>query len=288
MFGKDKTKNIVDLAKEFDETQSNAEPSPRGDLRPNPTAEGSVPEVNHIKDALSSLLENVQSKNTFTDFNLPSLGKFYPGYDKETIGVRPLKFSDEKRIQQSAAGDRALDALNSVLASCLSGPNFMELTIPDKLYCIYRLRQLSYGSTYTFPEKCEGCNHENEINYELSSMKINYLETASQDSVTVTLPDSGKTAVVKTLRVKDEDKMTSLKDIIQSLPGWIERIEEHKDRNIINLFVEGTTVRDVAALRKAIYSPSYGMDTSHDYFCTECGKKNELNVGINANFFFTS
>tara|TARA_R110000823_G_scaffold80961_1_gene184120 strand:- start:73 stop:432 length:360 start_codon:yes stop_codon:yes gene_type:complete len=119
-------------------------------------------------------------------------------------------------------------------------------------------------------------------------MKINYLETASQDSVTVTLPDSGKTAVVKTLRVKDEDKMTSLKDIIQSLPGWIERIEEHKDRNIINLFVEGTTVRDVAALRKAIYSPSYGMDTSHDYFCTECGKKNELNVGINANFFFTS
>ena len=288
MFGKEKPKNIVDLAKEFDETKQNAEDTPSGDLRPNPTAEGSVPEVNHVKDALASLLENVDSKNTYVEFNLPSLGKFYPGYGKQTVGVRPLKFSDEKRIQQSAVGDRALDALNTVLASCLQGPNFMELTVPDKLYCLYRLRQLSYGSTYTFPQKCESCDKENEINYELSSMKVDYLETSPEEGTTVTLPDSKKTAVVRTIRVKDEDKMSSLKDIIQSLPDWVERVEEHKDRNVISLFVEGTTVKDVAVLRKAIYSPPYGMDTEHDFFCSECGKKNVMNIGINSNFFFTS
>jgi len=287
MFGKDKTKNIVDLAKEFEESGP-AEANPSGDLRPNVPADGSVPEVNVVKDALASLLENVQSKDTYVEFNLPSLGKFYPEYEKQTVGVRPLKFSDEKRIQQSAAGDRALDALNSVLASCLSGPNFMELTVPDKLYCLYRLRQLSYGSTYTFPQKCEGCKVENEINYELSSMKVDYLEGEVDDTVTVLLPDSKKTAVVKSLRVKHEEKMSSFKDIIQSLPDWIERIEEHKDRNIISLFVEGTTVKDVAALRKAIYSPPYGIDTEHNFFCSECGTKNTMNIGINANFFFTS
>ena len=287
MFGKDKEKNIVDIAKDFEASSPTPEPD-SGDYRPPVAADSSVPEVTHIKDALASLLENVETKDTYVEFNLPSMGKFYKGYDKETIGVRPLKFSDEKRIQQSAVGDRALDALNAVLASCLRGPNFMELTIPDKLYALYRLRQISYGSTYSFPQKCESCKKENEINYELSSMKVDYLAGSPEELLTVVLPDSKKTAVVKSLRVKDEDKMTSMKDVIQTLPDWIERIEEHKDPNIISLFVEGTTVRDVAALRKAIYSPSYGMDSEYNFFCQDCGTKNEMNIGINANFFFTS
>ena len=158
MFGKKEEKSIIDIAKEFEDNTSNPETP-----APNPT-DKSVPEVTHIKDTLASLLEHVKDVNTFVEFNLPSLGKLYHDYDKETVKIRPLKFADEKKIQQQAAGDRALDALNSILASCIEGPKFKTLTIPDKIYCLYRLRQLSYGSTYTYPLKCDACTKENEVN----------------------------------------------------------------------------------------------------------------------------
>ena len=54
------------------------------------------------------------------------------------------------------------------------------------------------------------------------------------------------------------------------------------------MFIEGTTVRDIAALRKAIFTPSYGLNPTTDWECGKCGVQNTETIGINSNFFFSS
>lgn len=281
MFGKDKEKSIVDLAKSF-EVQGKEERS-----LPTP-ADATVPQVSELKDAVASLLENVKNVDSFVEFNLPSLGKMYRDYDKQTVDIRPLKFSDEKKIQQASQGDRALDALNHVLGSCIKGPDYEELTIPDKLFCLFKVRQLSYGSDYKCPVTCDSCKKDSVLTYDISSMKVDYLEGDMESETTVFLPDSKKTAKVKVLRVRDEPSMQSMKQVIESLPNYILEVEGQTDRTVISMFVEGTTVRDVANLREAIFTPGYGMDPETEWICDSCSAKNIDTVGVNANFFFTS
>jgi len=281
MFGKDKEKSIVDLAKSFEGQEKGEKPLPT-------PADATVPEVSEIKDAVASLLENVKNVDSFVEFNLPSLGKMYSGYDKQTVEVRPLKYSDEKKIQQAGQGDRALDALNHVLSTCIKGPKYEDLTIPDKLFCLFKIRQLSYGSEYKCPVVCDSCKKDSILNYDISSMKVDYLEGDMESETTVFLPDSKKTARVRVLRVSDESSMQSVKQLVESLPQYILDVEGQTDSTIISLFVEGTTVRDVANLREAIFTPSYGMDPETEWICDSCAAKNIDTVGVNANFFFTS
>jgi len=284
MFGKDKeSKNIVDLAQEFEEGKTEASPT----APPSP-ANSTVPQVSEIKDAVASLLENVKNVDSYVEFNLPSLGKMYSDYDSDTVKVRALKFSDEKRIQSGSQGDRALNALNNVLADCIQGPAYKDLTVPDKLFCLYKIRELSYGSKYEYAVDCDSCSHETSLGYQLSSMKVDYLEGDIESETTVILPDSKKTARVSALRVVDEPNIQSIKQVIESLPDYILEVEGITDKTIISLFLEGTTVRDVAALRKVIFSPSYGLNTDTDWICDKCGAENSQSIGINSNFFFTS
>ena len=119
-------------------------------------------------------------------------------------------------------------------------------------------------------------------------MKVDYLEGDIESETTVTLPDSKKTARVAALRVVDEPNIQSIKQVIESLPDYILEVEGVTDKTIISLFLEGTTVRDVAALRKVIFSPSYGLNTDTDWICDKCDAENTQSIGINSNFFFTS
>ena len=185
-------------------------------------------------------------------------------------------------------GDRALDGLNTILASCLKGPVYNELTLPDKLFALFKLRQLSYGSEYPLEATCEKCAHKNQITFQLSSMEVNYLEDSMSDATTVFMPDSKKTAVVGVLRTKDEDAMSDIKDIIHSLPTYVKSVEGITDPHVISLFLEGTTVRDVGAVRTAIFSPPYGISQKSEYNCDKCMEKNDLLVSVNANFFSPS
>tara|TARA_R110000851_G_scaffold185448_5_gene334733 strand:- start:134 stop:985 length:852 start_codon:yes stop_codon:yes gene_type:complete len=283
MFNKDKKKNILDLAQEFDESGSNdaqgAPPSP---------VDASVPQVSVVKDTVASLLENVKNVDLFVEYNLPSLGKLYEGNPEETVKIRALKFSDEKLIQANSSGDRALKALNQVLATCIQGPSYEDLTIPDKLFCLYKIREMSYGSKYVYPVKCESCSDETNLDYELSAMKADYLEGDYDTETTVLLPDSKKTAIVKVLRVSDEEDIASIKQIVEALPNYVLEVEGITDRVILSMFIEGTTVRDIAALRKAIFTPSYGLNPTTDWECGKCGVQNTETIGINSNFFFSS
>jgi len=284
MFKKE-NKSIVDLAKDFEEKNERNEVD---QLKPPSPADSSVPETTHIADQVNSLLENIQGIHNYVDFNLPSLGKAYPNYGKETIGIRPLKFSDEKKIQSLAAGDRALDGLNEILKDCLEGPDYSELTLPDKLFALFKLRQLSYGSEYPLEAECEKCSHKNSIKFQLSSMPVNYLEDSMSDMTQIYLPDSKKTAIVKVIRVRDEEGISQLTDIINSLPRYVVSVEGITDQNVISLFLEGTTVRDVGLVRTAIFSPPYGIVQDSVFKCDACGAENQANVSINANFFSPS
>jgi len=274
--------SIIDIAKGFEGGQPKNPDMPRNPMKDN------VPEQTLVQDQLNGLLENIDTSQMWVEFNLPSKGKPYVNYEKDTVFLRAMKFADEKKLQKALIGDRSKDALNVVLAGCIKGLDYGQLTLPDKLYVMFRIRQLSYGKDYPLDTVCKGCGTKNELHYDLSKMSLRFMEESYQEHCTVELPDSKKTAYIKPIRAKDEESLPSAERIMDALPLFISRIDNVNEEMVIKRFLEQTTIKDVNVLKAAIFSPEYGMEQFHKFNCNFCNVQNEMAIGLNENFFTTS
>ena len=74
---------------------------------------------------------------------LPSRGIGYPeGMNKVTI--RNMTFEDEKILSESTPDQ---DVVNLLLTRCVDNLDPDILYAPDKIYLLYKIRELSYGAT---------------------------------------------------------------------------------------------------------------------------------------------
>tara|TARA_R110000737_G_scaffold338475_1_gene359527 strand:+ start:68 stop:910 length:843 start_codon:yes stop_codon:yes gene_type:complete len=274
--------SIIDIAKGFEGGQPKNPDAPRNPMKSN------VPEQTLVQDQLNGLLENIDTNKMWVEFNLPSKGKPYVNYEKDSIFLRAMKFSDEKRLQKALVGDRSKDALNVVLAGCVKGIDYGQLTLPDKLYVMFKIRQLSYGKDYPINTTCKGCGTKNELIYDLTKMSLDFMDETYQEHCTVDLPDSKKTAYISPIRAKHEESLPSPERIMEALPSFITRIDNVSEEMVIKRFLEQTTIKDVNTLKSAIFNPKYGMDQAHKYNCDFCNVQNDVNIGLNENFFTTS
>jgi hypothetical protein len=153
---------------------------------------------------------------------------------------------------------------------------------------MFKIRQLSYGKDYPLDTVCKGCGTKNELIYDLSKMSLNYLDESFQEHCTVELPDSQKTAYVTPVRAKHEEMLPSSDRIMDALPSFITRIDNVNDEMVIKRFLDQTTIKDVNALKTAVFSPKYGMEQVQKFNCDFCNAQNEVGIGLNENFFTTS
>ena len=282
-------KGIVDMMKEQGLKATHAPPlqSPVAKAAaPNP--EGRVTDNDNINAVLEGLLENVTEKKGWVSVKLPSLGKCYPNYNTDSVRIRPFTFEDERNLRIAARDNEGNDAITTLLDNCVDGIPVQALTIFDKNYVLFKLRELSYGSNYPIVGKCDTCGTNNTLRLELSSLPVSYFEEDYEEYSKVFLPDSRKNAIIRFPRVNDEPNLDTPEKLVDGINRFVTSIEGVTDEAIIFAFIRKTTVKDVTILRNKIFDLSLGYENEIIYPCGGCQRDNKTTLTLNENFFSVS
>ena len=279
-------KGIVDMMKE-----QGLEPVSSPPIQP-PAA---APPVEHrptdndaINATLDSLLENVSAKTGWSSIKRQSLGKCYPNFNNDSIQIRPFTFEDERNLRLAARDNEGGEAITNLLDTCIEGIPTQALTIFDKNYVLFKLRELSYGSNYPITGKCDTCGTNNTLRLELSSLPVSYFEGDYEEYTKVFLPDSQKNAIIRFPRVSDEPHLNTAEKLVDNINRFVVSVEDVTDEAIIFAFIRKTTVKDVTVLRNKIFDLSLGFESEIVYPCGGCQRDNKTTLVLNENFFSVS
>jgi len=272
-------KGIVDLVNEYQQ----GGPAPEMISMSSPeTAKG-----NDIQSKLDALLEHVGGKDTWIPIKLPTLGKPYEGYGSDQVTIRAFTFEDERSLKQIGEASSPEEAMKTLLQSCIQGIAINALTIADKNYLLYKIREISYGSRYTIEGSCNSCNTLNKLNLELSALDVSYMEDYSE-RLTVHLPDSKKTATIRMPRVSDEPFINTVEKLMDNISRFVVDIEGIDDDKVIYAFLRKTTLKDVVTLRNSVFNLDCGYEKDVLFECVKCRTDNKTVLGLNENFFTVS
>ena len=286
-------KSIIDLASskaqhpKRDNLAGEGESTPQ---RPSPASDASLQGSNKSKEmqeVMDSLLENVTGKTGWVSVQLPSNGVL-KDYNSDTVEVRPFTYEDERNLRSISQGGDAMAAMSALIKGCVRGVDPENLVIQDSTYVFFKLRALSYGNTYPIVGDCVSCGAKNELVVELDKLVNTPLDPNFEEPFPVVLPDSGKTAYIKLPRAKHESFLESAGKITENLWRFVDKIEEHSDRMIIQTFIKKTTVRDIDTLRTAILKSDFGLDTNVHFVCSQCGEHSQVILPLTQDFFSAS
>ncbi len=278
-------KSIIDLAREA----GNAPEAPM-----NPRSEQPVPqqqvntqqEDTSLKDTLASLLEKVEQKIAWMSIDLPTAGVFTNGIG--SVEIRPFTFEDEKILRSIKNATDGANVINTLITRCTKNLNFHELALADKNYILFKLRELSYGSTYDIEAECNSCGTGNKLTVELDKLPVNYATVEDSRTTKITLPDS-EVEVEYTIPVATDEKFLQNADgIMDNLWRFVKSIGGHKERMIIQGFISKTTAKDVTVLRNSIFNTNFGLQTRVNFICSECSADSVIELPINEGFFDVS
>ena len=244
--------------------------------------------MDDTKDKIvDELLSKVHSTNAWYKVKLPSLGNLYSNFESDTVEVKPITYAIEKQIRHALKSGNT-NVVDMMLEACSKPLPIDVLTVPDKMYLMYKIREFSYGSAYPLKSECTKCGEENSLNLELSGLKVKYLDETYEEYCALELPDSKVSCVIKPLRSSDINDLADSKDANEGLFEHIVSINDIKDKMIITKFIERTTIKDVSRIREKLFSQSYGLDTKVNYFCDDCMHKNHMELGFSEHFFSAS
>ena len=279
-------KGIVDMMKEQGLEPVSSPPihSPAA----TPPVEHRPTDNDAINATLDSLLENVSAKTGWSSVKLPSLGKCYPNFNNDSIQIRPFTFEDERNLRLAARDNEGGEAITNLLDTCIEGIPTQALTIFDKNYVLFKLRELSYGSNYPITGKCDTCGTNNTLRLELSSLPVSYFEGDYEEYTKVFLPDSQKNAIIRFPRLSDEPHLNTAEKLVDNINRFVVSVEDVTDEAIIFAFIRKTTVKDVTVLRNKIFDLSLGFESEIVYPCGGCQRDNKTTLVLNENFFSVS
>lgn len=268
--------------------------------------------INNIPKQSAISAYNMQPKNTYQcpteTFELPSKGFFYPSTNPASKGEIELKMMTacEEDILTSQKLIKNGTVLYKLLDKLIVTPGIVldDLLFSDFNTLIYYVRRVAYGDNYDFTIKCPSCdmNQKESINLSVFNIKeINYdaLERGV-NSFTYVLPKANRTIMFKLLTVADNKKIESeikaLSKVTRSgidplittrLKYSIISIDGKSDLNSINRFVNNELLSiDSLALREHISSLTPTLDTSYDFICQNCGYESDMEMPIEAGFFW--
>lgn len=230
---------------------------------------------------------------------LPSKGRFYNGIISEKKGdilIRPMTLKEEnifttKRLLKNG------QAIDMVLRNCIKTPgiNTAELLSSDRVFLLFFLRAISYGTKYTIKTKCPSCGEDNDDQLEIMSLEVKEPPTALTDPFPVTLPMSKLKMEMRLSRGKDESELLknsslgnlesnqAITERICSLIVSMEGVNPDSYKNKLDNLIGG----DVSHIRQTLSAIDFGYRIDKDNYCTKCNSKYEIALSINENFFRT-
>jgi len=239
---------------------------------------------NLTQEEVDRILENLPTELE-TDVNLPSRCKFYSLPDPASpVTVRPMTFEDEKAIATIKKSDR-MNPINYLLAKCVGNLNISDLILMDKLYLLYKIREVSYGTEYKAIITCPKCESDSEVNVDISKLLVNEVPDDLTDPRKIHLPVIKKDTTIRFPRLKEEKYLDFFDKKSVQFWRFVEDIDGNRDKKVIAKVLEKLPLTDMHLIISEITKPDYGLDSKINFICGECEGESVVNVPIGENFF---
>lgn len=240
---------------------------------------------------------------------LPSEGKFYPEshplHGQDSIEIRQMTTAEEdilsnkSLLQKGTAIDKFLER---ILIDSKVGPQ--DLLIGDKNAVLIQSRIDGYGSDYTTQVACPVCTTRQKVTFDLQECTT---PTEVQELDSVIRNESGNFVItldndwvveVKPLTGDDENKIVKLGSnkkkaglaetaIQDQLNIMIVSVSGHTDRGTIAKAVSHMTGKQSRFIRDTYKKVVPNVEMRSDFECRECGTTTEMDVPLNAEFFWS-
>lgn len=245
------------------------------------------PEVTSDKqDAVDKILEFLPPE-VEVSVDLPSKGKFYNLIDPTaSVTVRPMTFDDEKAIANTKKGK--VDPVNLLLSRCVNNVNVKELILMDKIYLLYKVREVSYGSDYNALITCPKCFVESEVKVDLARLNINEVPDDMTNPREVELKKIKKKAMVRFPRLNEESFMSLDSDKNSQFWRFVESIDDCSDKQVISEVIKKLPLSDMHTIIQEITRMDYGIDPKINFICFECEGESIVDIQLGENFFTES
>jgi len=236
------------------------------------------------QQTLDSILENLPIE-VETEVSLPSKCKFYSLPDPASpVSIRPMTFEDEKSIATINRSDK-INPINYLLGKCVINLNVNELLLMDKLYLLYKIREVSYGPEYKASITCPKCLSDSEIKIDISKLLLHEVPDDLTNPRTINLPILKKDVTLQFPRLRDEKYLNILEHKNIQLWRFVENIDGYTDKQIISKVIEKLPLKDMHLLLSEITKPEYGLDSKINFICGDCESETVVDIPIGENFF---
>ena len=253
-------------------------------------------------DEISQMFEFV-APTEFVD--LPSKGKFYaqghPLYNQDVIEIKYMTAKHEDILTNRSLLKKGV-ALNRLINELIVNKNISgdQLLVGDRNAIMIHARATAYGRNYETSVACPSCNNKSKQNFDLFDPNIYHGEigenvTALENgNFIIKTPHSEIDVEVQLITGKEEtimiknysDKKKDHSMISDQLRLIIVGVKGHKDKNIINYFIENAPANETRFIRNTFTNLSPDLRIVGDFECPSCGHEQELEVAFGADFFW--
>lgn len=178
--------------------------------------------------------------------------------------IRPLTTKEEKVLY----GGFSQENLNRILNEIVSEPEGFDadkLIPADQVYLNYKMRIVTYGSSYKVDLQCQSCGILNkEVIVDLDSLEVTYLDENFKQPIEITLPRSQDKLHINPLLTAE--RLDLIRSRSEKLSGDL-KVPRHENEYILRLCyyivkVNDEVVEDPEENRQYVESMQ-GMDSTY-------------------------
>lgn len=248
-------------------------------------------------------VDKFAKRTLIRQLTLPSQGKLYPNLPTGQVRVAAISSREDKLL--AGSGNSTTSKLDLMLdrlidAGALS-PNDMLLV--DRLFCLFHIRSLSYGDTYTFEYRCSACGRKQDMTVDIMiDLAVTPAPEDFKEPYEVVLPHSRLNLGLRYFRGSDEQAVAqfAMKNAGAPLdegdPAFFYRLSRHiatiNGRPVAAIgcaeaveLVQNLEGPDTLAFRRALNGVPFGIALTKSVACTACGEREEVGIPFTSEFF---
>jgi len=243
---------------------------------------------------------------------IPSRGAYpkgHPLHEKETLEIYYMTAKDEDILSSEALLKKGV-AIERFIENVIVDKNInpKSLLTGDRNAIIIAARSSGYGNAYETSVTCPKCGSKSTEVFDLDNPKIKEtiyendelnLGRGGDGYFFTQMPQSKYVVKFRLLTGKDEIEMVESKlkkkkrkiaglenNVTNQFKRMIVDVQGINDQSMINRFVDVMTSRDSSHLKKCYNEVNPNIEIKNDFECESCGHQQELEVPLNADFFW--
>jgi hypothetical protein len=258
-----------------------------------------------IDSRLSDVLAKIQPMTAhYDEIVLPSNGIFYDGTDGPKDGklnIRPMTGREEEILATQRYVKRG-EAIDRIFRACIRETyNTARFLVADRTFLLIYLRGISYTPQYDVELRCPECDTRFSETFDLDTLFVEYCssdfgpESLKGIAPVTKLPfiyrlprgDDDKAIQEYQQRRKQFDTSSQADDtLLYRTACLLEEIDVLTDTPSIFEVLKNLPVGDVAYIRNQVNDPPFGLKTNVEVRCNNCASEFDVDIPLEANFFF--